>query len=212
GKAKKFLFDYNACEALNITDKTKVSFIVSSKYLFLADVSHLDLEKWGIHEEEVNIFNKKVSYYTIGDVGYRFKSFNNSNLYRVIEEEHEINTEVCNIFSLNFLTGEALSDYIDKETYNLLERMDINSLYLLDLRDTVDEIENIGNYKNMPYSGLHDYLKQRRKPKFKKPEVKASYSLLDYMVTTGYTSTGEKLNYGDYLDYDDPNKEEKENL
>ncbi|MFW6225540.1 MAG: hypothetical protein ACOC3V_01110 [bacterium] len=183
GKAKKFLFDHNAIEALKINDDTLVSFIVSPPHLFLADVTHVDLEKWGIRDNEFNKFNKRVEYIPIEGEKYRFKGFNNASLYNVICEEFELDPEFHNIYSLNYLEGEMLSDYIDKETYQLLERMGIKTLYLLNLQDARKDFEEqspMARWKssrgNIPSTSIGEIHKSLKKIKAK-PTAADYYNL-----------------------------------
>lgn len=160
GKSKKFLFDYNACEALKIDGTTCVAFIVNPPHLFLADISHLDKEKWGIGDQEFNLFNKNVEYLDIEENRYRFRTFSNSALYNVLMEEYELNRDAYNIYSLSIVSKQDFPLFLDEESCKMMDRMEIEILYQIELFDSISSFDSKKYYKLKTFNEtLQDYLK-----------------------------------------------------
>lgn len=194
GKSKKFLFDYNACEALKIDETTCVAFIVNPPHLFLADISHLDKEKWGIGDQEFNLFNKNTEYLDIEENRYRFRTFSNSALYNVLMEEYELNRNAYNIYSLSIVSKQDFPLFLDEESCKMMDRMGIEILYQMELFDSLSSFDSKKLYKSKTFEEtLQDYIKATSpyKPRYgsiadsvakKEPKIEASsdYDILDY--------------------------------
>ena len=143
---KRFLFDYNASEAIPITSETELGFILDRGNVFLADIGKVDKKKWNINSEEVNKLNKNKISSTEWGMPFKFHSFSNAKLYGVLEEELELSRKLNNRFSLELINLEGEVDFMSKEVIELLHQMNIIKLFMLTCKSSSSFDEGFMGY------------------------------------------------------------------
>ena len=136
GKAKRFLFDTWAEKALKLDENKIFSFIIHSDYILLADVTNVDFDKWGIIKEEINSVKKSKVDFEINGEYFKFRTFNNSKLYNVLNDEFEYSNERDYYFKIILIND--WDGVVDSKTETVLNDMGVVDLYFLQVTNNIN--------------------------------------------------------------------------
>lgn len=126
-KSKRFYFDSLACETLNITDDTEISFLSIEGDLFIIDTTNLDKKRWKLRPRYK--INKRPYSLLFGHERYPFRGFTNSQLWDIMEDACDVSKEYYNFFNLIPINADTIENESLKE---MLLRMGVKLIFKLD--------------------------------------------------------------------------------